>query len=388
MSLRSRILYHWPSLLIFTIGAVVVAVLLAGFGAGKRSVHMSVFGYRDINRNGIYDVEDRPYAGLRVALSRPAGGPVEIVSNIAGFANFDMMRSRRHGHIYGPGEYTIHVDPPENWEVTSSTGVQTIAITRRDASITGLVADRTFDAVGIAPVLEIAGVVEPGVLGDRPAPSSLQAYAPDGETTAVTIAEDGAYAFPATPGTWRLELPAHRFGSLARDVTVGAYSVVASRFPVAATMHTSPRPQVRTIGFDDLTPSDTLYEIPNGYAGMHWRNWVATHQKLYGGDGYVNAAVSSEYVAYTSAGHPATLSSEQEFDFVGAYVTQAWPEGEQYDVIVRAWREGEQVYEDRFPASVAGPVWFDADYRGITKLVFVSDGYWQLAVDDLTIRTD
>lgn len=388
MDVRSRLFYHWPTLLIFGIGGLVGIALLLGFGPERLSVHISCFAFRDVNRNGVYDIEDRPYAGLKVTMTRPSGGPVQQVSNLSGFTNFDLSRSRRIGDLRSPGEHTIHVEVPKNWRVTSRNDVQTIVISKREASITGLVANRTFDAVGVAPDLAISGTVavdehDPGT-SDR----ALQAHSPDGETIAVPIEKDGGFSLPATTGEWRLELTAHGSVSATRKVAVQQYPVVASQLPAVAIPHARSRPSARTIGFDDLTTSDTLYEVPNGYAGLNWRNWVATHQKLYGGDGYVNATVSSEYVAYTSSGHPATISSPTEFDFVGAYVTAAWPKGEDYDVIVRAWRQDHQVYEDRFRVTVAGPVYFDADYRNISKVEFASDGYWQVAVDDVTVRTD
>jgi hypothetical protein len=148
------------------------------------------------------------------------------------------------------------------------------------------------------------------------------------------------------------------------------------------------KPKSQIIGFDNLTSSDTLYEIPNEYEGLNWRNWVATHQKLYQGNGYINAATSSEYVAYTSSGHPAAISSTKMFDFVGVNVGMAWPEGEPHDIVVKAWRNETEVYHDRFRATTAGPTYFAADYRSITRVEFASEGYWQIALDDLICRTE
>ncbi len=143
-------------------------------------------------------------------------------------------------------------------------------------------------------------------------------------------------------------------------------------------------PCTRSVGFDDLTSSDTLYEVPSGYAGLNWNNWVATHQKFYRTASHVNATVSSEYFAYTSAGHPASTWSETAIDFVGGFVTMTLDQGENCDVIVRAWRNEELVYEDRFRTSGSGPIWFDADYRGITRIEFSNEAYWHAGIDDFT----
>jgi hypothetical protein len=100
----------------------------------------------------------------------------------------------------------------------------------------------------------------------------------------------------------------------------------------------------------------------------------------------VNATTSGECIVYNSSGHPATISSGRPFDFVGGYVGVLWPEGEEGDVIVRAWRTDQLVFEDRFRARLAGPVYFDADYRGVTRIEFTSANYWQIAFDDLEFR--
>ena len=104
------------------------------------------------------------------------------------------------------------------------------------------------------------------------------------------------------------------------------------------------------------------------------------------GPGYVNGATSGEYVAYNSSGNPATISSDDAFDFVGADISSAWPGGEAYDVVVQAWREDDLVHVDRFAVSTTGPVYFDADYRSITRLELSSDAHWQFVVDDAEFR--
>ncbi len=389
MSIRSYLEAKWPELLaIGSLGLIALFVWQRFIAPRWRqphpTVHLSSFAYRDVNRNGVYDMEDRPYAGLKVTMERPKGGPVEQEGNIAGFANFDMSLGNRKAEVYLPGEYTVRVVAPPDWEVTSSNTVQTLHIEKREGSAVGLILARTLDAVGVAPRLKISGSLDAALASANP---KLKATGPDGKESAVAVSKDGTYTLPATPGSWRLEGVSSNGALVARSVLVGRYPVVVSRLDSQGGAF-PPKPNARVIGFDDLTPSDTLYEIPNGYQGLNWRNWVATHQKLYQGNGYINAAISSEYVAYTSGGHPATFSSPKMFDFVGAYVGMAWSGGEPHDVVVKAWRNEAEVYRDRFKASTAGPVWFDADYRSVTRVEFSSEGYWQVVVDDLACRTE
>ncbi len=394
MTLRSRFSDSWPTLLAVVSAGLIALYFLRLFFPGfwgrrkeQLSVHISCFAYRDVNRNGVYDVGDRPYAGLKMILNRPESRPVRKESNIAGFTNFDMALNVAQLDIHTPGEHTIQIEPPANWKVTSGNNVQTARFEKREGSATGMIALRTFDAVGVAPVLRVSGAIGSKLPGGDAGNTGLEVRAPDGTSLAATRGENGTYSFPATAGTWQLELVADNGKAIARKVVVREYPVMVSRL-VSEAGSMRAKPNIRTIGFDDLTPSDTLCEIPNGYAGLNWRNWVATHQKLYQGNGFINATVSSEYLAYTSSGHPATISSEETFDFLGAYVGVAWPKGEDFDVVVKAWRQDVLVHEDRFRASTAGPIYFDADYLDVSRIEFSSDGYWQVVVDDVTVGSD
>jgi hypothetical protein len=91
-------------------------------------------------------------------------------------------------------------------------------------------------------------------------------------------------------------------------------------------------------------------------------------------------------VAYNSSGFPATISSEASFDFVGVFLGVAWPEAEEYQIVIKAWRGDQPAYEDQVKTSTRGPVYFDADYRDITRLEFSSKGSWQVVIDDLEFR--
>ena len=51
-------------------------------------INISRFVFRDLDRNGRYDLGERPYAGLEVELNGTGRTPVRRSSNIAGFANF------------------------------------------------------------------------------------------------------------------------------------------------------------------------------------------------------------------------------------------------------------------------------------------------------------
>jgi hypothetical protein len=174
-------------------------------------------------------------------------------------------------------------------------------------------------------------------------------------------------------------------GRVVRAVEVGRGAPVTLSAITPGRDEPPPLGAARTVGFDDLV-STAVMEVPNGYGGLCWRNWVATHQRNYNGEGYVNGAMSGEFVGYNSSGHPATIWCDRPFDFVGGYLSAAWLTVEGEIVRIRAWRGDDLVYRDALPLSAMGPVYFAADYRSVTRIEFATDHYWQVVVDDLTFR--
>jgi hypothetical protein len=171
-----------------------------------------------------------------------------------------------------------------------------------------------------------------------------------------------------------------------RRVNVTDASVVLSAFSEDPET-IAPRANAVVVNFDDFTTANTITEIPNGYGGVNWANWVATHRILYGGPGYVNVGTSGEFVAYNSSGHPAMISSETPFDLVGGYFGVAWPEAEPHDIVVQAWRGETLLATDSFRGATSGPLYFAADYRSVTRVEISSTANWQFVVDDLELRT-
>jgi hypothetical protein len=266
--------------------------------------------------------------------------------------------------------------------VTSGNVKQDLVFIGVEGSPSGLAIEKTISHVGVAPDLTVSGSAP----GDG-AVAAITAVSPEGTPVAVAVAGDGQFSFPASMGTWTLEFRGTAGSTTTREVAVGAYPVVVSRPPLdSAGAPARILTRTQRVGFDDLSPSDTLYEMPRGYAGLNWNNWIATHQKLYRGAGYINTAVSSEYIAYNSSGQAATIWSDRPFDFVGTMLGVAWDEAHGSDVIVQAWRGEELVHEDRIRATTAGPVFFDADYRGINRLQFRHERYWQVVLDDFEFR--
>ena len=350
-------------------------------------LNISCFAFRDTNRNGVYDLEDRPYAGLSIELSRPDGSKVSAESNLSGFTNFPMSIVGSGAMIREPGNYTIEATPPSEWKITSENAVQNVAFKRLEGSPAGIVAEQTFTPVGIAPNLTIAGRIHREFVAAGNPRGDLRLTSPSGDSRAVPIDESGCYSIAVEAGLWRVDYTAPGGKTISRAIQVETYPVVLSTIvPGAAPLNA--RVVERKVDFDTLTSSDTLYEIPNGYGGLNWMNWVATHQKLYAKAGYVNGAVSAEYVAYNSSGHPAAIWSKRPFDLASAHITAAFPNAEKHPVLIKAWRDSELVYSDRVYVRTAGPIHFVADYGNVTRVEFATETFWQVAIDDVRYRTD
>jgi hypothetical protein len=346
--------------------------------AGKMNI--SVFIYRDINRNGVYDLADRPYAGQAVVLHRPKGGPSMRVSNISGFTNFQMSLANPKFPIRYKGNYRISAVPNKEWQITSNNAEQDLHIEELSGSPAGLIAKQTLKPIGLAPKLFVRGLVSKGLIG-----TELLAHPPAGESKSITVEKDGRYEFLAEPGHWTLELRTLKGKILKRSFEVRDTPTFLSRWNSDNTYAESV--EAEKITFDDLTSSDTLYEIPNRYGNLGWENWIATHHKFYKGSGYVNNTTSGEYIAYNSSGHPASIHSDKVFDLIGVNLGVAWPKAENSPVRIRAWRDSELLYEDEIMAKVAGPLFFAAGYKEVTKVEFSTAQYWQVVVDDLQVKT-
>ena len=120
------------------------------------TLNISCWSYRDVNRNGVYDVGDRPYVGLRVELDRPDGSVVKSESNRSGFANFKMGR---RGDIRAAGTYRYRALPPDGWQLTSEAAPQSVSFKELPGSPVGIVAQTLCVPMGIAPRLAISGRV-------------------------------------------------------------------------------------------------------------------------------------------------------------------------------------------------------------------------------------
>ncbi|MEM7425097.1 MAG: hypothetical protein AAF441_03310 [Pseudomonadota bacterium] len=347
---------------------------------------VSCFAYRDVNRNGLYDMADRPYAGLEVALIRPDGSRTRSFSNISGFANFEMgFGNFDKMQIYEAGEHTFEAYPPTGFETTSDARAQTIEFVQHDRAGGGMVAKSNCVPMGLAPKLFVAGTVSQKDLGADIVAELVPAA---GKPVALKLDDKGIFFQHAGPGNYTARFADKSSGKiLERPLELSEHPVVLSVISSLDQPQAKQGP-AKTVTFDDLTVSDTLYEIPSGYGGLFWWQWIATHHKFYNGYGYINGTSSGEFIAYNSSGQPGFMWTEngETFDFVGANINVAWPEGQEERVHIKAWRGDQLVHHDTLFLRTTGSLYFAAGYRGITKLEFTRPNSERIVIDDFSFR--
>lgn len=378
---------------IFILVGIVILGLYVYFNSSKqptieisyKKLNISCFVYRDINRNGLYDIADRPYAGLAVEMKPPSGSDIISRSNISGFSNFKMSLNNETYPVHTAGTYNIKVIPAKGWLVSSSNDAQVLNFKELKGSPAGLIADQTCAPIGVMPILEIKGSVKVSDFDSNNSIQSFIAISPTGQTMPIKLDQKGEYTLPVINGEWVLSIETIK-AKLSRHIMVNNYSVVVSQINTGLSFEEIKLIDQKIVNFDALTSSDTLYEIPNGYEQLNWTNWIATHQKYYKGYGYINGTISSEYMAYNSSGHPAEVWSDQPFNFKGVYLSVAWRKAKLKKIVIKAWQGNELVYEDTLNASNAGAIYFDADYKNITKISFSTETYWQIIMDDFSYQ--
>lgn len=356
----------------------------------RGDLNISSFVYRDRNRNGVYDLGDRPMASIAVEMISPEGAEAVHRSNVNGFANFKMSVTGDNAEVTGPGRYHFRVIVPPGWDVTSGNGEQTSGFEVLTSSPADIVAKTTPPVpVGLAPQLSIFGhVATRDMDGDLVVTSdaSISAVGPNGQKIDVAVADNGTFTIPASKGTWILT--AQQTGTphrIDRTVSIDQAPVHLSALVFGDTLP-SPARYETEIDFEAVSKS-VLAKIPSGVGGVNWFYLNVTEMLFYNGPGYVNSAISGGYVAYNSSGHPVTISSEEGFDFVGAYFGVAWRKAEGEELLIEAWRNGELVGEEVIRLSTLGPVWFDAEYRDINEITMTTRHYWQFVTDDMVVRT-
>jgi len=159
------------------------------------------------------------------------------------------------------------------------------------------------------------------------------------------------------------------------------------------------RAQQTTITFDDLANSADGANVPNGYQGFNWNNFGYLNGRTnnYNPSGYPYSIVSPNNVSFNWAGTQALISSPLlPFDFESAYLTAAWRDNLQVQVL--GYVGGLLTYSNTYTLSATNPTPINFNYRGVDIIAFNSSGGTphsgytstgtQFAMDNVTIVTN
>lgn len=351
-------------------------------------LNISLYTFRDENRNGEYDVGDPPMAGVVVNMTQPAGTVVPGSSNINGYANFKMSLNNEKYPVREPGGvYDFEVIPPPGWLISSGNPKQSARFLPLQGSVAGIYAEKPPHWVGLMPELVIRGRLIGA--GDKPVPDDLTITltGPDGASFEIEPESNGSFSVSVSPGAWRAVFASKSFAwRLERTIEVNNAPVEMITLRVGDPQPT-PLPQPVLEDFDWLDRS-VIEKIPNGHRGLNWDYLLAVHNQEYAGPGYVNGRMSGHAVAYNSSGHPVTIAAPkgQLFDFVGGFFSVAWHNAHGEILELEAFRGEQRVARHETKLSYLGPVWVDAELRGIDRLVLTTRHYWQFVADDLKFR--
>jgi hypothetical protein len=146
------------------------------------------------------------------------------------------------------------------------------------------------------------------------------------------------------------------------------------------------------ITFDDLA-SDTVNPIASPYAGLNWNNFYVYAGGSDPNSGYAPAVVSQNNVAFNGFGASATIS-DGTFDLDSAYLTAAWNDNLQVEVI--GMLGATILYDNTYTLSATAPTLVNFNYLGIDSVQFISSGGTphggydgtgtQFAMDNLTVN--
>ena len=154
-------------------------------------MNSSVLVFRDINRNGIYDLGDRPMPNVAVELGKPQGRTSLERTNVSGFANFRMSVVQRDREIVDPGHYSFKVLPPPGWSTTTGNAVQESDYVVTPGAPGDMIALKTTHPVGLAADLTISGIAVQR--------SRVSLTGPDGAQRSLQAGADGHFSTKAAP---------------------------------------------------------------------------------------------------------------------------------------------------------------------------------------------
>lgn len=129
--------------------------------------------------------------------------------------------------------------------------------------------------------------------------------------------------------------------------------------------------------FDDITLTDGVGEVSDGYAGLNWNAFFAENPAVAlagfpDNTGYHNGVVSGQNAAYNGNGVDATVFSAGDFDFNSVYLTSGWRTG--MSITVSGYDDGVLEYTQTVVVDYTAPTLFNFNFLDVDTVVFHAFG--------------
>lgn len=351
---------------------------LTPFGSVAETLNVSNFVFRDLDGDGIYENEDQPFAGATI-LATVGEERIAATSNLNGFGNFLLGVEPSEADFFEAGEGKVTYVAPAGMFVSTAYPEAAFEVRPVKDSIAGLVVDPPLPFLGLA--------IEP----------QLVVYAPGAVSLACRGSEDLQNITFDNRGIAECGIPVEQ-ASEAWDLTVSfgdsrtvRHEGIVPGFrkrimAFSAQQAPQDRSQRDRVTFDTVLRTRDVREMPALENGLRFHNFVVAHRRFYGGNGYVNALTSGEYLAYTSSGHPGTISREGGFVPVSMELGYAWPGARGGHAIIEAYRDDHLVHQIKLTLSTDYPVTFMPSWGRVDRLVIRHSSYWQVLIDDFVYQ--
>lgn len=136
--------------------------------------------------------------------------------------------------------------------------------------------------------------------------------------------------------------------------------------------------------FDDLTPTGSYNQIPNGYGGLNWStDFYYINRALHPGSGYDLGTVSGDYTAFNAFDSEVSVDSGT-FTFDSAYFASAWDSSQ--TLHIEGWLAGSLAHSVDLTIVNTGPT-FHAFGWTVDEVRFDSSGT-HFAMDDMVINSN
>ncbi len=151
-----------------------------------------------------------------------------------------------------------------------------------------------------------------------------------------------------------------------------------------------------TLSFEDVPGNENskLLAITSPYAGFDWDNFRAIHESLYPSSGYNRGVVDGEWAAINKGGLVASIISQDQFNFIGAWFTAEYTPIN--TLSISGYLNGIEQYSTTVEINYTTPTWVLLEWEGIDQLNivagngrnFVMDGFEFTSYDNLRQSND